>query len=61
MAHNPTTARLEDAVRQASADVYAHRLNLSRQREAQQQLREADQALQQHRHNLQSGNAHFTR
>ena len=54
MPYNPTTARLEDAVRQASDAVYAHRLNLSRQREAQQQLREAQQVLDQHR-------AHFTR
>lgn len=52
MPYNPTTALLEDAVRTASNNVYAYRLNLSRQREYQQQLREADQALQQHRRYL---------
>lgn len=52
MPYNPTTALLEDAVRTASNQVYAHRLNLSRQREYQRQLEEADQALQQHRRYL---------
>jgi hypothetical protein len=45
------TALLESQVREASANVYAHRLNLNRQREYQRQLQEANQALQQHRRN----------
>lgn len=49
MTTNSTTALLEGAVRTASANVYAHRLNLPRQREYQRQLQEANQALDQHR------------
>lgn len=49
MPYNPTTALLEDAVRTASDQVFAHRLNLGRQREYQRQLEEANQVLEQHR------------
>lgn len=48
-AYDPAEAALEDAVREASANVWKHRLNLPREREYQQQLREADAALQQYR------------
>lgn len=58
MPYNPTTALLESAVRAASANVYAYRLNLSRQREYQRQLEEAKQVLQQHRKQLDPAGYH---